>query len=199
MTIRTSISSRCQVTVALMLGVYLTIGSRSHFNQMLVDATNSGSHGRDGGHTYSAMNVVYQVAYAIVQVPAFLYADGVNPVPVLGAVPLAMAVTSAIAPFSLSNLSSSNFAVFVTGILYVINGALAGSWWPFMNVMLSNWAPPIELAYMYAAINTGLPGGIALGNAFTGLVYGFHGSAFRYSFFIVTVSTRNTVLVFTMF
>lgn len=187
MTIRCA-SSRGQVTVALTLGVYLIIAGRSHFNQMLVDAT--GKHETD--HTYSAMNVVYQVTYAAVQVPAFLYADRMDPSTVLGAVPLGVGVTSAVAPFVLPRLSSpglwSAAAGLVTGALFAVNGALIGAWWPFMNVMLSNWAPPAKLSYMYAVIHTGIPGGIALGNAFTGLVYGVHGSDFRYSFLIVSVS-----------
>lgn len=185
MTIRRFMSSRAQVTVALMLGVYIIIASRSHSNQMLVDAT-----GSDNGHAYAVMNVVYQVMYAVVQVPACLYADRLDPVAMLGVVPFGMAMTSAAAPFVLPKLTSSLWSMsgVVTGALFAVNGMLIGAWWPFMNVMLSNWAPPAKLAYMYAVINTGIPGGIALGNAYTGFVYGVYNSAFRYSFFIVTVS-----------
>lgn len=185
MTIRRFVSSRVQVTVALMLGVYIIIANRSHSNQMLVDAT-----GSDSGHAYAVMNFVYQVMYAVVQVPACLYADRLDPVAILGAVPLGMAVTSAVAPFVLPELTSSlwSMAGMVTGALFAVNGTLIGVWWPFMNVMLSNWAPPEKLAYMYAIIHTGIPGGIALGNAYTGFIYSVCNSAFRYSFFIVSVS-----------
>jgi len=106
-----------------------------------------------------------------------------------------LATTSAIYPFALAGLSSwswtpwtSAIPAMVTGTLYAVNGALAGSWWPIMNVMLSNWAPPEELAYMYSIINTGLPGGIVAGNIFTGFFYSLHGSEFGYSFFIISVS-----------
>lgn len=178
----------------LALGVYLTIASRSHFNQMVVDVT-----GKDNSHVYSTMNVLYQVAYATVQIPASVYADRVDPATVLGAVPLTMAFSSAVAPFALPELSSAaqplSAAAIVTGALFAVNGAVAGSWWPFMNVILTNWAPPAELAYMYAAINTGIPGGIALGNAFTGFAYGVHGTAFRYSFFVVSVSAIIIIII----
>lgn len=184
MTIRRFVSSRVQVTVALMLGVYIIIASRSHYNQMLVDAT-----GSDNGHAYAVMNVVYQVMYAVIQVPACLYANRLDPVAMLGVVPLGMAITSAVAPFVLSKLTSSLWSVagMVTGVLFAVNGTLIGAWWPFMNVMLSNWAPPAKMSYMYAIIHTGIPGGIALGNAYTGFVYGVCNSNFRYSFFIVSV------------
>lgn len=119
--------------------------------------------------------------------PAFLFADRVDPVPVLGAVTLGTAVTSAIAPFAFRALGSGHAATVLLGALFAANGVLGGCWWPSMNTMLANWAPATELAFMYATVNTGLPGGIVLGNAFVGLVYGVHDSAFRYSFFIVTV------------
>lgn len=181
MTWRTAaLSCRGQVTVALMLGVYLTVGSRTHFNQMLNDAARA-----DAGRAYSTANAVYQTAYAAVQVPAFVYADRVNPVPVLGAAVAGVAVTSAVAPFAFRAAGAG--PAIVAG-LYAVNGALGGLWWPFMSSMLANWAPAAELAYMYAVINTGLPGGIALGNAYTGLYYGVHGTAYRYSFFVVAVS-----------
>lgn len=194
MTFRTCLSSRGQVTVALMLGVYLVMTSRSHFNQMLNHNGDDGGGDNGGGggdnSTYATMNMVYQVAYAAVQVPAFLYADRVDPVPVLGAVPLGLAVSSAMAPYALiAGPSSSTAARAATGALYAVNGALLGVWWPFMSVMLANWSPPAELAHKYATINTGVPGGTALGNAFAGLFYGLHNSVFRHSFFVVSVST----------
>lgn len=69
MTLRIGLlSSRGQVTVALMLGVYLTIGSRSHFIQMLNYRCNDTGAGDCAGSTFSAMNTVYQTAYAAVQV-----------------------------------------------------------------------------------------------------------------------------------
>lgn len=191
MTYRTCVSSRGQVAAMLMLGVYLTVAGRSHFNQMVVDAT-----GADDCRAYSALNVVYQVTYAAVQIPACAYADRLDAGPVLAAVLLGMACSSTVAPFVLPRLASApqSAAGLVAGALFAVNGALAGSWWPFMNAVLSNWAPPAELAYMYAAINTGVPGGVALGNAVTGFVYGAHQhhrtTAFRYSFFIVAVSSN---------
>lgn len=169
-----------------MLGVYLTVGSRTHFNQMLNDAR------ADAGRVYSTANAVYQTAYAAVQIPAFVYADRVDPVPVLGAAVAGVAVTSAVAPFAFRAVGSGPAAFALVAGLYAVNGALGGVWWPFMSSMLANWAPAAELAYMYAVINTGLPGGIALGNAYTGLYYGLHGTAFRCSFFVVTVS-KNAV------
>lgn len=188
MTWRTAaLSCRGQVTVALMLGVYLTVGSRTHFNQMLNDAR------ADAGSAYSTANAVYQTAYAAVQVPAFVYADRVNPVPVLGVAVAGVAVTSAVAPFAFEAIGSGPAAFALVACLYAVNGALGGVWWPFMSSMLANWAPAAELAYMYAVVNTGLPGGIALGNAYTGLHYGVHGTAFRYSFFVVAVSEQGLV------
>lgn len=69
MTLRLAwLSSRGQVTVALMLGVYLTIGSRSHFTQLLNYRCSDTGSGDCTGHTFSTMNAVYQTAYAAVQV-----------------------------------------------------------------------------------------------------------------------------------
>jgi len=174
--------------VALLIGVFLVMASRTHSNQMVISATG-------GRNTYSAMNIVYQVAYLVVQIPTGMFADRLNPVTMLAAIVAGLAITSAVSPFALVGLSSwswtpwtSAIPVMVTGTLYAVNGALAGSWWPFMNVMLSNWAPPEELAYMYSTINTGLPGGIVAGNIFTGFFYSLHGSEFRYSFLIMSVS-----------
>lgn len=182
------ISSHGQVMVALLIGVFLVMASRTHCNQMVINATGT----RD---TYSTMNVFYQVAYLVVQLPTGLLADRLNSVTMLATIITGLAVSSAVSPFSLEGLSSwswipwtSAIPAMVTGTLYAVNGALAGSWWPFMNVMLSNWAPPEKLAYMYATINTGLPGGIVVGNIFTGFFYSLHGSDFGYSFFIITVS-----------
>jgi len=177
----------------LMLGVYLTVASRSHFNQMVVDATSA-----NDSHAYSVLNVVYQVTYAVVQIPACAYADRLDAVTVLGAVPLGMAFSSMVAPFVLPRLTPAplSAAGLVAGALFAVNGALAGAWWPFMSAMLSNWAPPAELAYMYAAINTGVPGGVALGNAYIGFVYGVHNTtAFRYSFFLVSVSSTTLIVI----
>lgn len=164
------------------------MASRTHSNQMVISATGA-------RNTYSAMNVVYQVAYLVVQVPTGLFADRLNSVTMLATIIAGLATTSAIYPFALAGLSSwswtpwtSAIPAMVTGTLYAVNGALAGSWWPIMNVMLSNWAPPEELAYMYSIINTGLPGGIVAGNIFTGFFYSLHGSEFGYSFFIISVS-----------
>ncbi|XP_025191104.1 sialin-like [Melanaphis sacchari] len=180
------ITARGQVMVALMVGVYLVTATRSHSNQMVISATGN----RD---TYSAMNVVYQVAYLFVQLPTGLFADRLNPVTSLAVILAGLAATSAVSPFALIGLSSwswtpwsSAIPVLVTGAVYAVNGALAGSWWPFMNVMLSNWAPPDELAYMYSAISTGVPGGIVAGNLFTGFFYSLHGCDFGYSFFIMS-------------
>jgi len=118
-----------------------------------------------------------------------------NPVIMLATIIAGLAVTSAVSPFALAGLSSwswtpwtSAIPAMVTGITYAVNGALAGSWWPFMNVMLSNWAPPEKLAYMYSTINTGIPGGIVAGNIFTGFFYSLHGSDFGYSYFVISVS-----------
>jgi len=174
--------------VALLIGVFLVMASRTHCNQMVVNFTGT-------RNIYSAMNVVYQVAYLVVQLPTGLLADSLNPVTMLATIITGLAVTSAVSPFALNGLSlwswtpwTSAIPVIVTGTIFAINGALAGSWWPFMNVMLSNWAPPEKLAYMYATINTGLPGGIVVGNIFTGFFYSLHGFDFGYSFFVITVS-----------
>jgi sugar phosphate permease len=198
MTYKTFVSSRSQVTAALMIGVYLTIASRSHFNQMLVDAT-GGRH-----QVYSAMNVVYQVAYAAIQVPASMCADHMDPVPALAIVPLMLALTSAVAPFVLWYVDWTASAplpissIVAIGALFAVNGASLGAWWPFMNVMVSNWAPPDRLAVMYGTINTGLPGGIALGNAVCGFAYSVHETTFRYSFFVVSVSTYHVIIKYTL-
>lgn len=179
----------------LMLGVYLLIGSRSHFNQMVVDVTGPGNR-----HVYSAMNVAYQTTYMAIQIPTCLYADRVDPATVLAALLLAMALSSAVTPFVLPALSSATGpGVAAVALLFAVNGALIGCWWPYMNAVLSNWAPPAELAYMYAAINTGVPAGAALGNAFTGFAYGVlqrggpTATTFRYSFMVISVSTRARV------
>lgn len=174
--------------VALLIGLFLVMASRTHSNQMVINST--------GAHTtYSSMNVVYQVAYLVVQLPIGLFADRLNPVTMLATIIGGLAITSVVSPFALTGLSSwswtpwkSAIPAMMTGTLYAVNGALAGSWWPFMNVMLSNWAPPEELAFMYSTINTGLPSGIVAGNIFTGFFYSLHGSEFGYSFFIMSVS-----------
>ncbi|CAH1732203.1 sialin-like [Aphis gossypii] len=180
------ITARGQVMVALMVGVYLVTATRSHSNQMVISTTGN-------RNTYSAMNVVYQLAYLIVQLPTGLFADRLNPVTSLAVIMVGLAATAAVSPFALVHLSSwswtpwsSAIPVLVTGAVYAVNGALAGSWWPFMNVMLSNWAPPDELAYMYSTISTGVPGGIVAGNLFTGFFYALHGSDFGYSFFVMS-------------
>lgn len=187
------ITARGQVMVALMVGVYLVMATRSHSNQMVISYTGN----RD---TYSAMNVVYQLAYLIVQLPTGLFADRLNPVTSLAVIMAGLAATAAVSPFALIHLSSwswtpwsSAVPVLVTGAVYAVNGALAGSWWPFMNVMLSNWAPPDELAYMYSTISTGIPGGIVAGNLFTGFFYALHGCDFGYSFFVMSVSIHNYI------
>lgn len=187
------ISSRSQVMLALMVGVYLVIASRSHCNQMVVSATGT----RD---IYSSMNIVYQAAYLAVQLPAGMFADRLDPVIMLAAIVGGLAITSTISPFALVGLSSwswtpwtSAVPALVTGTLYAVNGALSGSWWPFMNVMLSNWAPSVKLAYMYSTISTGVPGGIVFGSAFTGFFYSVHDFEFGFSFFIMTVSILYTV------
>ncbi|XP_050528077.1 sialin-like [Daktulosphaira vitifoliae] len=64
---------------------------------------------------------------------------------------------------------------------------MGGCWWPFMNVMLSNWCPPTELSYMYSVINTGLPGGIILGTVIPGMIYKNSSSDFQHSFFAIMV------------
>lgn len=189
------ISSHYQVMVALLIGVFLVMANRTHTNQMVVSATG----GRD---TYSAMNVVYQVAYLAIQLPTGLFADRLNSVTMLATIVSGLAISSAISPFALTGLSSwswtpwsSAIPVLVTGALYAVNGALAGSWWPFMNVMLSNWAPPDKLAYMYATINTGIPSGIVAGNMFTGFFYSaVEDSGFKYSFFVIAVSILLCIL-----
>lgn len=174
--------------VALLIGVFLVMASRTHYNQMVVSATGA-------RHTYSAMNVIYQVAYLVVQLPTGMFADRLNSVTMLAIIVAGLAITLAASPFALIGLSTWSWTPFlsaipalVTGALYAVNGALAGSWWPFMNVMLSNWAPPEKLAYMYSTINTGIPGGIVVGNMFTGFFYAVQGTDFGYSFFVISVS-----------
>jgi len=180
--------------VALLIGVFLVMASRTHSNQMVVSATGA-------RNTYSAMNVIYQVAYLVVQLPTGMFADRMNSVTMLTTIIAGLAITSAASPFALTGLStwswtpfSSAIPALVTGALYAVNGALAGSWWPFMNVMLSNWAPPEKLAYMYATINTGIPGGIVAGNMFTGFFYTVQGTDFGYSFFVISVSILSCTL-----
>ncbi|XP_050427042.1 uncharacterized protein LOC126837247 [Adelges cooleyi] len=181
MTFRTCcVSSRAQVTIGLMLGVYITMATRSHFNLMLVDASES----FQVPNVHFMLNIVYQVGFMAVQVPSGIWLDGVNPVPVLGVIVLALAVSSFISPFT-----------FRAGLLYPsamlagINGMIVGCWWPSMGVMLSNWAPPAELSCMYSTINTGIPGGTILGTVIPGIIYTNRNSSdFHHSFFVLAAA-----------
>lgn len=122
-----------------------------------------------------------------------MFADRVDPARALGAVTTSLAVSSAVTPFAVRRLNEPWHVTrkLAVGVLYTVNGALIGLSWPFINAMLSHWAPSDELSSMYAVINTGVPGGLLLGNLITGVVYREISSEFFYSYFIFAVSFRR--------